>query len=52
LKAGYETATDLGSAGNDLFMNFCDVNHEITEMQQEEKQQHQSAGINCMLMRC
>jgi len=33
-----------------LFMHFCDSNYEITQMQQEEEQ-HQRTGINCMLMR-
>jgi len=37
--------------GNGLFMHFCDSTHDITQMQHEEKQQHQRAGINFMLMR-
>jgi len=37
--------------GNGLLMHFCDSNHEITQTQQEEKEQRQRAGINCMLMR-
>jgi len=32
-------------------MRFCDSNHEITQTQQEEKQQHHKAEINFMLMR-
>jgi len=36
--------------GQGLFMQFCDPNHEITQMQQEEKGQHHRAEINCMLM--
>jgi len=31
---------------NGLFMHFYDSNHEVTQMQQEEKQQHQRAEIN------
>jgi len=31
-----------------LLMHFCDSNHEATQMQQEEKQQHQRPGNNCM----
>ena len=26
--------------GNSLFMHFCDLNHEVTRMQQEKQQQH------------
>jgi len=32
-------------------MHFCDSTQEMTQTQQEEKEQHQRAGINCMLMR-
>jgi len=32
-------------------MHFCDSNHEVTRMQQEEKQQHQRAEINFMLLK-
>jgi len=38
-------------SGNGLFMHFCDSNHEITQMQQEEKEYHQGAEINCMLIK-
>jgi len=27
--------------GNGLYMQFCDSSHDVTRMQQEEKQQHQ-----------
>jgi len=37
--------------GNDLFMHFCSSNHEVTGMQKEDKQQHETAEINRMLMR-
>jgi len=37
--------------GNGLFMHLCDSNHEIAQMQQEEKQQHQRAEIDFMLMK-
>jgi len=36
--------------GHGLFMHFCDTNHEVTRMQQEEKQQHQRAENNFMLI--
>ena len=36
---------------NGLFMHFCASIHEITQMQQEEKEQHQRAETNCMLMK-
>jgi len=42
---------DLLLFGNGLFMHFSDSNHEVTQMQQEEKQQHQRAEINFILMR-
>jgi len=29
-------------------MHICDSNHEITQMQQEEEQQHQRAEISCI----
>jgi len=29
---------DLAIDGDGLFMHFCDSNHEVTRMQQEEKQ--------------
>jgi len=29
-------------------MHICDSNHEITQMQQEEGQQHHRAEINCI----
>jgi len=32
-------------------MRFCDSNHEITQMQKEEKEQRQREEINCMLVR-
>jgi len=31
-------------------MHFCDSNREITQMQHEEKEKHQRAEMNCMLM--
>jgi len=34
-----------------LFMHFYDSNLEATQMQQEEKQQHQRSEINFMLIR-
>jgi len=37
--------------GNGLLMHFCESNHEATRMQQEGKQQHQTADINYMLIR-
>jgi len=37
--------------GNGFFMHICDSTHEVTRMQQEEKQQHHRAEINFMLMR-
>jgi len=45
-----DQAASVGN-GSGLFMHFCESNHEMTQMQQEEKEQHQRAGINCMLMR-
>jgi len=32
-------------------MQFCDSNREITQLQQEEKEEQQRSDINCMLMR-
>jgi len=32
-------------------MHFCDSNYKITQMQQDDKEQHQRAGINCILMK-
>ena len=37
--------------GNGLFMHFCDLNHQVTWMQQGKKQQHQRAKVKFMLMK-
>jgi len=29
-------------------MHFCDLNHQVTRLQQDEKQQHKRAESNCM----
>jgi len=39
---------DVSSWGLGSFMDFCDSNHEITRMQQEEKQWHQRSQIDLM----
>jgi len=31
-------------------MHFCYSHHEMTQTQQEKKDQHQRAGINCIMM--
>jgi len=42
---------NLQGYSSGLFMHFCASNHEVTRMQQEEKQQHPKAEINFMLMK-
>jgi len=34
-----------------VFMHFCDSNHEITRMQQEEIQQHQRSLVDYIVMK-
>jgi len=49
VSAFFQNANAFAGNINSLFMYFCDSN-EIVQMEQQEKQQHQRAGINCMLM--